>query len=465
MGRLKNQLKYQSSNRRSFFSKTSELDLASQIIIEKYSSPTSLPDALELEAIFQQLMSYVSAGNFDEIPKRLWKRSTWVFWHNGKNLLTDQKFFSELRKYINTSNPSGLIRSLASIYIREYRSRPNDVRKISELIISSLLVAESRSLSHWQNLHKSYEFFDYDKSSSNLLELLNNLHSANEFFIELEVSNEQKSIGLIEDVYLNFLKTFSRKLERNEGWQKHFGKFIDFSFNGQFLRFPQHKIKIIESLLLPWISKKPDEELKNKITKFLIENFSDLRIKPQNWIGVSDSAKAIFKKWLSGAVLEQFFEIISESQGKHGEKWKYRKAFWMAYYNSDLIEDVWVILEKKYYNEAKNRLEESISFGSVSSNDNRAAIIIKIGSFIFSEWSDVGKCRAWNENDRQAPALYKNLYSEYELKAMSLIIKDANYTDGLSHQGSERYTWQKTLSTFIYENIGVSMPSYKYELK
>jgi len=124
-----------------------------------------------------------------------------------------------------------------------------------------------------------------------------------------------------------------------------------------------------------------------------------------------------------------------------------------------------VILEKKYYNEAKNRLEESISFGSVSSNDNRAAIIIKIGSFIFSEWSDVGKCRAWNENDRQAPALYKNLYSEYELKAMSLIIKDANYTDGLSHQGSERYTWQKTLSTFIYENIGVSMPSYKYELK
>ena len=161
MGRLKNQLKYQSSNRRSFFSKTSELDLASQIIIEKYSSPTSLPDALELEAIFQQLMSYVSAGNFDEIPKRLWKRSTWVFWHNGKNLLTDQKFFSELRKYINTSNPSGLIRSLASIYIREYRSRPNDVRKISELIISSLLVAESRSLSHWQNLHKSYEFFDY----------------------------------------------------------------------------------------------------------------------------------------------------------------------------------------------------------------------------------------------------------------------------------------------------------------
>ena len=229
MGRLKNQLKYQSSNRRSFFSKTSELDLASQIIIEKYSSPTSLPYALELEAVFQQLMSYVSAGNFDEIPKRLWKRSTWVFWHDEKNLLTDQKFFSELRKYINTSNPSGLIRSLVSIYIREYRRRhPDDVKKISELIIPSLLVAESRSLCHWQSLHKSYEFFDYDKSSSNLSELLNNLHSANEFFIELGVSNEQKSTGLIEDVYLNFLKTFSRNLERNEGWQKHFGKFIDF---------------------------------------------------------------------------------------------------------------------------------------------------------------------------------------------------------------------------------------------
>ncbi len=465
MGRLKNQLKYQSRNRRSFFSKTSELDLASQIIIEKYSSPTSLPNALELEAVFQQLMSYVSAGNFDEIPKRLWKRSTWIFWHNGKNLLTDQKFFSELRKYINTSHSSGLIRSLVSIYIREYRNYPNDIRKISELMISSLLVAESRSLSHWQNLHKSYEFFDYDKSSSNLLKLFNNLNSANEFFIELGFGNEQKSIGLIEDVYLNFLKNFSGSLERNEGWQNHFGKFIDFSFNGQILRFPQHKIKIIESLLLPWITKKPDEELKNKITKFLIENFSDIRINPQNWIGVSDSAKAIFKKWLSGAALEKFFEIISDSQGNHSEKWEYRKAFWMAYYNSDLIEDVWVVFEKKYYNEAKNISDENIGFGVVSSNENRAAIIIKIGNFIFSEWSDVGKCRAWNENNGQAPRLHKNFYEEYELKAKSFIIKNGNYTDGLSHHGSERYTWQKTLSTFIYENIGISMPSYKYELK
>lgn len=456
MGRLKNQLKYQSSNRRSFFSKTSELDLASQIIIEKYSSPTSLPDALELEAVFRQLMSYVSAGNFDEIPKRLWKRSTWVFWHDGKNLLTDQKFFSELRKYINTSNPSGLIRSLASIYIREYRSRPNDVRKISELIISSLLVAESRSLSHWQNLHKSYEFFDYDKSSSNLLELLNNLHSANEFFIELGVSNEQKSIGLIEDVYLNFLKTFSGKLERNQDRIKHFGKFIDFSFNGQSLRFPQHKIKIIESLLLPWISKKPDEELQNKITKFLIDSFGDLRIKPQNWIGVSDSAKAIFKKWLSGAALKQFFEIISDYQ--EDGKWEYRKAFWMAYYNDDLIDDVWVIFKRRHYNETKNRLDENLGFGIVDSNGKSvAAIIIKIGSFIFSEWSGVGKCRAWNENDSRAPRLYKNSYSEHELKAISLY--------EIIHRFSEKYSWQPRLSTFIYENIGVSMPSFKYKLR
>lgn len=456
MGRLKNQLKYQSSNRRSFFSKTSELDLASQIIIEKYSSPTSLPDALELEAVFQQLMPYVSAGNFDEIPKRLWKRSTWVFWHDGKNLLTDQKFFSELRKYINTSNPSGLIRSLASIYIREYRNRPHDVKKISELIIPSLLVAESRSLSHWQNLHKSYEFFDYDKSSSNLSELLNNLYSANEFFIELGVSNEQKSIGLIEDVYLNFLKTFSGKLERNEDRIKHFSKFIDFSFDGQSLRFPQHKIKIIESLLLPWISKKPDEELQNKITKFLIDSFGDLRIKPQNWIGVSDAAKVVFKKWLSGAALEQFFEIISDYQ--EDGKWEYRKAFWMAYYNDDLIDDVWVIFKRRHYNETRNRLDENLGFGIVDSNGKSvAAIIIKIGSFIFSEWSGVGKCRAWNENDSRAPRLYKNSYSEHELKAISLY--------EIIHRFSEKYSWQATLSNFIYENIGVSMPSFKYKLR
>ncbi len=464
MGKLKNQLKYQNSLRSNFFPKTSELDLVSSKIIEKYSSPSFLLDTLELETVFQQLMSYVSVGNFDKISKKLWKRSTWVFWYGEKNIITDQKFFSELKKYIDTNSPSSLIRSLVSIYIREYRKHPNDVKKISELITQELL-SEAKSLAHWQNLHRNYDFFDHDKSSKNLSKLLENHNSVNDFFIELGFNNEQKSIGLIEDIYLNFLKTFSKKLEKNEDCQKHFRKFIDFSLNGQSLRFPQHKTQIIESLLLPWVNKKPEEDLKNKIITFLIDEFDDLRIKPQNWIGVAAEAKAIFKKWLSGATLKQFFEIISDSKGIEGEKWEYRRAFWMAYYDSDLIDDAWVIFDKKYYNDAKNKLDENIRFGTVSTVKNRASLIIKIGSFIFSEWSDEGKCRAWNENDRRAPTLYKETYSESELKQISLTIKNGYAQDGIRHWGSEIYGWQGDVSNFIYENIGISMPSFKYQLR
>jgi len=465
MGKLKNRIQYQNNGRRSLFLKPSEVELASQKIIEKYSSPNFFcHDPLELGAVFKKLMEYVLAENFDKIPKKLWKRSTWVFWYEEKSIIADQKFFSELKKYIENTNPNSLVRSLVAIYIREYRNHPNDVKKIGELVVQGFL-SEAKSLSHWQNLHRNYKFFDYEKSLKNLSELLNSYNSVNDFFIELGFNKEQKSIGMIESVYLDFLEAFSRKLEKNDDYQKNFKKFIDFTIDGKSLRFPQHKVKIIESLLLPWVNKKPDEEFRNKIIKFLIDYFSDVRIKPQNWIGVKDAAKTVFKKWLSGAALEQFFEIISEYQGMSGDKWEYRKAFWMSYYNSDSIDDVWVILEKKYYNEAKNRLDENIGFGIVSSNDNRAAIIIKIGNFIFSEWSDVGKCRAWNGNDRQAPTLYKSSYSEYELKTSSLVIKGTNYMDGISHQGSERYTWQKTLSNFIYENIGISMPSFKYQLR
>ncbi len=465
MGKLKSRIQYHNNSGRSFFLKPSEVNLTSQKIIEKYSSPNFVCyDQLELGSVFKKLMEYVSVGNFDQIPKKLWKRSTWVFWYEEKNIITDQKFFSELEKYIENTNPSSLVRSLVSIFIREYRNHPEDVKKIGELIVRGFLL-QSRSLSHWKSLHENYEFFDYEKSLKNLSELFNSYSSVNDFFIELGFNKEQKSIGIIESVYLNFLEMFSSNLEKNNDCQKNFKRFIDFTIDGQSLRFPQYKVKIIESLLLPWINKKPDEEFKNKIIKFLIDNFGDVRIKPQNWIGVEDAAKKVFKKWLSGAALEQFFEIISEYRGANGEKWEYRRAFWMAYYNNDSIDDVWVVLEKKYYNEAKNILDENIGFGIVSSNENRAAIIIKIGNFIFSEWSDVGKCRAWNENDRQAPTLYKPSYSEYELKTSSLVIKGTNYTDGISHQGSERYTWQKTLSNFIYENIGISMPSFKYQLR
>jgi hypothetical protein len=463
MGTIKNRIQYQNNGGRSFFPNHSEVNLISQKIVEKYSSTNFACNPLELESIFKQLMEYVSAENFNQIPKKLWKRSTWVFWYKEKNIITDQKFFSELEKYIENTNSITIVRSLISIFIREYRNHPNDVKKIGELIVRRFS-SKTNSLSHWHNLHKNYEFFDYEKSLKNLSELLNSYSSINDFFIELGFNEEQKSIGIIESVYLNFLELFSNNLDKYNDYERNFKKFIDFTIDGQSLRFPQHKEKIIESLLLPWSNKKPDEELKNKIIKFLIDNFGDIRIKPQNWIGVKEDAKKVFRKWLSGATLEQFFEIISE--WSPDKRWEYRRAFWMAYYSNDLINDAWVVFEKKYYNEAKNRLDKNISFGIVKSNKNKAAIIIKIGNFIFSEWSNVGRCRAWNENDALAPKLYKLDYLEDELTTSSLVIKEAaNGKDGIPHRHSETYTWQKTLSNFIYENIGISMPSFKYQLK
>ncbi|MFZ3326654.1 MAG: EH signature domain-containing protein, partial [Methylocella sp.] len=114
---------------------------------------------------------------------------------------------------------------------------------------------------------------------------------------------------------------------------------------------PRFRAALAEALLLPWIARRAPKEIKEKVTSFVLKHFNDPRL-PMNtkdWIGVSEDASSVMRKWLTGFALEQFFVVVGHVAQEH--MWRYRKAFWLAYYNANVIDDGWVLfgLEASYY--------------------------------------------------------------------------------------------------------------------
>lgn len=169
-------------------------------------------------------------------------------------------------------------------------------------------------------------------------------------------------------------------------------------------------------------------------------------------------------RWLVGDSIEQFFDIVDQMALDH--QWKYRKAFWMAYFERGYLDEAWFALgpDAQYY--AETHFGNKLSFGKIvkECSSNQSVLIIKIKDLVFAEWSHNGKCRAWLTTDPGCPSHYKDNYSGSNLKAKSLKIVPHYQTDGIQHQGSENYSWQEKLNDFIYQHTGIKVYHYDFRI-
>lgn len=103
---------------------------------------------------------------------------------------------------------------------------------------------------------------------------------------------------------------------------------------------PRLRGPLADALLRPWLSRSVPDELKNRIQAFLLQHYGDPRIRPQRWTAVSDEARQVFRKWLARVALAQFLDVIDRLALDH--QWKYRRAFWTAYFDRDWVWDAQV---------------------------------------------------------------------------------------------------------------------------
>jgi hypothetical protein len=223
-------------------------------------------------------------------------------------------------------------------------------------------------------------------------------------------------------------------------WSRH---------NGQF-SYAKLWSNYAKALLEPWARNvEPTPEHKTKIINDLIAYAGDPRTGSKTkWSKLDGTtAKGVILKWLTRASVLQFLDIVDRTA--EVRMWSYRRAFWTSYLLANYIDEAWVAFGDNgaslAIDAAKRTNDESLAqFGRVirgtGKTPDHAALIMKIGDLIITDWSHNGKYNIWPKGYTKAPVLFQGLYSARAL------------SDGPisgAHMNAEGLHWQRKIAQEI----------------
>ena len=226
---------------------------------------------------------------------------------------------------------------------------------------------------------------------------------------------------------------------------------------------------LIESLLTPFAETSPHDKVRDTIKEFLIERYGDPRINADGqWNGISEEARSVILSWLVEDALEDFFRLFSyvaESDKEIKRHWKYREAFWKAYLDKGHIDQAWVVLGHRMDKKAIEMLSLAHeNYGKFAHTKgvqtNQAALVMKIGGNVVTEWNYNGKYRVWSKfqvDQGNAPVPYKKVYESKQTLMMNPAFDGA-------HFGSDHYSWQRKLSEHLTDKTGRRVSDREYRL-
>ncbi|BBF93954.1 EH signature domain-containing protein [Blastochloris tepida] len=234
------------------------------------------------------------------------------------------------------------------------------------------------------------------------------------------------------------------------------------------LRFeePGAQGAVARGLLAPWLrgGSPPSDATRAEIQAFLLRALGDPRLRPQHWREAGDEATALMRRWLARASLKLFFDLIDDYA--LDDHWRYREAFWAACLNKGLIEDAWLALGKRVFASARALKDLNGAYARLEgASGDQSVLLMRIGSYVFCDWSHNGKLRAWQADWKNAPHLGARSYSRDDLTGKGLPFppnaqfgsRGAPDGDGLSHIGSKRSYWQGSAAELIARRTGVRL--------
>jgi len=223
------------------------------------------------------------------------------------------------------------------------------------------------------------------------------------------------------------------------------------------LRFPTDAHLIAHALLLPHINRSPQPGTAKRIEVFLVQHLRDPRFDPTRWQLVRTDARDVLLRWIVGATLEDFFRLISRNALER--HWKYRHAFWRAYFKRDMIAEAWVVLGEEARATARGLWQKEPGHGVLTGTGDRAhcVLLMKVGGLTIAEWSHNGKCRVWSSDTPAAPKLYSRTYRREQLKGRADL--------EIVHQYAERYGWQRRLAGYIFRQTGCEIAPAEYRVR
>jgi hypothetical protein len=437
-------------------------------IASKLAAPSKEPAHFDLQVIDHKFRDAIASNDWQDITQRDWKWAPYLFW--SKQPLPNEELFVD--KYLNWLNANPLAsnwRHLIFVYLRGFNHH-SDCRHVYKKLSRAIRGAfQDELLAHrlqgWRKRDESFDLFSEQFSTHKAVSAyFYKAQSNRKHFADMTgLQGELSQVGYAEAVGFEMFHT-------NQFAQDNVIESVrsyHLTDDGN-LRFPNQRVQLIQFHLAPWLTGKdsPPTSTKLDVQSWLLKRFGDPRLpkhRNDGWRGVGDRELRVVYRWLTGETLNQFFSIIDELALER--QWEYRKAFWKAYYDKELLSDAWVALGPAASRFARRAFSGKLTAAQLDgATDEQSVLLMRIGDLIVAEWSHQGKCRAWKDGNKNAPKLYELSYTRSDLVRKSIHIVEHHQQDGISHQSSDTYWWQNQLSTFIYNETGVRIQERDYRI-
>jgi len=232
--------------------------------------------------------------------------------------------------------------------------------------------------------------------------------------------------------------------------------------------FERHRGLIADALVMPHADKLPDKPVRDRMLAFLLEKFRDPRTHSARWTPMK--CTDVVRRWLIEQSLRQFLDVVDEiALDRH---WKYRRAFWTAVYDRNLISDACVIFDKAGEARARRLFKGETPYstwikggsGSKTIEPGHSCLLLRIGNGLVAEWSHNGKCNIWlDAQDPSAPKLHDRNYMSSDVTVRST---DRRWIRrSYVHSASDTYSWQSKVADEIFALTNTRVMQGEYTVR
>lgn len=419
------------------------------------SQPPLPPD---LPTLWKRLDAAAQSNDYTALTDRDWRESPWCFWLRAADaeLLAQRPSF--MRRYAQWLEPrqrKSDYRRLVQAWLLNF-NRNNPPHSAATVILDACAKWPEWL---WAQRHTAHALFNVEQGPTQLAnQVLEEPRPVRDILNDRGLGEWLQTGGYAETAFAALLADLPRRLDANANVVRTLDlvrRSLEWGQNKNGgLQFPKLQSQLAESLLLPWVRETPPKEIERMITDFLLKTLGDPRMERTRWSEVNDSAANVFKRWLTGATLEAFVRVIARvAETGH---WKYRQAFWMAYYRAGHVLDAWVALGPT----AKSMSRQFTDLQGQSADlirpplASHSVLLLRIGNLVVADWSHNGKCRIWRENDPFCPALYQRGYKAGALQ------KASDFE--IAHHGSATGNWQRQIHNHIRDMTSITLPPSSY---
>jgi hypothetical protein len=451
--------------------------LAAEKVARAMDSATELTEA-HIEQVRLALIAAQQSGqDLSRLPIRLLRDAISLLWPSGHDGIDRKRLRHAILVHVGSTK--SMLRRLIDSWLLHFTRDDDSFVDISRQIDRHLAADHAGMLAVWKEINRAHDLFDAKAGPDNLASKILSDTSI-DILSECRLDTPSRANGgYLREIHFSVCRRLPKLLGEKDA-EDSLGRAMGFFAPDGTLRFHVAERKthgaMADALVAPWSDprRQPSERMKSEVLAYLRLHLGDPRVNNEHrWDGASQRTRQTVRTWLSKLSLDAFFDVVGRFAGDAGmgHQWEARKAFWGACLREGHISDSWLVLGANVARSIADNRELRGSYGRLQDgNRNHSVLLIKIGNLVFSEWTFNGKIRAWQEDSKGAPVLFRTTgYSRSEVTGDGLQFPaplhrpDLRTTDpdGASHvQG----VWQGRVAALIRRKVSIALPAHMWRL-